>query len=86
MYNSIGLYLFIESLIAYFYDKWKIFTPLASAVVLTFMAINMQTKREYIANWEVKNAVQYVKSHTNKDYLTFVYPHWNDYEFAYYYD
>jgi len=88
MYNSIGLYLFIGSAIAYLFhhDRWQFLTPIAAVLLLILMALNMHTEREFIANWEVKNTVHYVKNHTNTDYLKIVYPHWNDYEFAYYYD
>ena len=86
MYNSIGLYLFVGTALAFLFQEQKYLSILASALVLFFMGLSLQTKREFIAYRETQKAVDFVKEHTGKDFLTIVYPHWNDYEFAYYYD
>lgn len=86
MYNSIGLYLFVGTALAFLFQEQKYLSILASALVLFFMGLSLQTRREFIAYRETKKAVDFVKEHTGKDFLTIVYPHWNDYEFAYYYD
>jgi uncharacterized membrane protein len=86
MYNSIGLYLFVGTTVAFLFQEQKYILWVASALVLFLMGFNMQTRREFIAYRETKKAVDFVKEHQTKDVLTIVYPHWNDYEFAYYYD
>lgn len=86
MYNSIGLYLFVGTSIALFLLEQKFILSIAVAIVLIFMGIHMQTRREFIAYRETKKAVDFVKEHRTNDVLTIVYPHWNDYEFAYYFD
>lgn len=86
MYNSIGLYLFAGTAVAFLFQEQKYLSVLASALVLFFMGFNLQTRREFIAYRETKKAVDFVKGKTGKDFLTIVYPHWNDLEFAYYYD
>lgn len=86
MYNSIGLYLFIGTLIGYLFEKYKFLLLLAVAIVLFTMESKLQTQKEFIAHREVKKAVNYLKEKTGPNYVTIIYPHWADYGFAYYYD
>ncbi len=86
MYNSIGLYLNIGFLTGLFYSRWKFLLPVASAVILLTMGLKMQTNLQFIAYRETQKAVHFVKERHDASMLTLVYPHWNDYEFAYYFN
>jgi mannosyltransferase len=86
MYNSIGLYLTIGTLAGYLFSNSKFLLPAASVVMLAAMGFYMQTRIEFIAYRETGKAVEFAKSRRDQSTLTLVYPHWNDYEFAYYFD
>ncbi|MBK6962996.1 MAG: glycosyltransferase family 39 protein [Bacteroidales bacterium] len=88
LYNSVGLFLFIPALSGMLFQRHKYLEPLAGAVLLVFMFINLRILPDDFSYREVKKAVEFVKKYDtdrNKR-IIIIYPVWADLPFAYHYD
>jgi uncharacterized membrane protein len=85
LFNSIGLYLFIGAIISFLFQKDKYFEPVMGLAVLVFMFIYMRVLPDDFGYREVKNTVEFVKSHDSENRVVILFPYWSDFQFNYYY-
>jgi len=86
LFTSIGLYLFIGAMINFLFQKHKYLEPLAGLLLVVSMYMHMKILPDYFAYREVRNSVEFVKSHENEKSIVLIYPPWTDFSFTYYYN
>ena len=84
LFNSIGFYLFIAVSVSYFYQKIKFVGPLISIALVAVMYSNIFTGD--FAPRKIKNTTDYINTQMNSNTTIFIYPHWADLGFNYYYN
>ncbi|MBK9358015.1 MAG: glycosyltransferase family 39 protein [Bacteroidales bacterium] len=86
LFNTIGMYLFIGAMINFLFQKHKYIEPLVGLVLIVYMYLHLKILPDYFAYREVRNSVEFVKSHENDKSIVLIYPVWADFAFTYYYD
>lgn len=86
LFNTIGMYLFIGATINFLFQKHKYTEPAVGFLLIVSMYLHLKILPDYFAYREVRNSVEFVKSHENDKSIVLIYPVWTDFAFNYYYD
>ena len=86
MYNSVGLYLFTGTFLAWLFERWKPAAIFAGTVLIGVMATGLQINSKEFGYREVNKTVNYLKGKEKEGAIILIHPRWTDLGFVYYYD
>lgn len=88
LFNTIGLYLFIAALVSFLFQNNKYLEAIAGIAIVAFMMLNFSTRSKVFGHREIKNTVDFIKTHEGNpgNRIIILYPNWSDFLFMYHYD